>query len=128
MPTTTGGAVARAAAEIGDWSTPKLVAFTQSGDTARRLSRYRSPIPVLAFTPKPAARSQLALTWGVETFLGPPVAHRRDGRAGRRRAAGSRPLPEGRQGRHHRGLPARDAGSTNALRVHRIGDAIASGL
>ncbi len=27
-----------------------LVAFTQSGDTVRRLSRYCSPIPLLAFT------------------------------------------------------------------------------
>ncbi|MEY9843416.1 pyruvate kinase [Streptacidiphilus sp. MAP5-3] len=73
-PRTQGGAVARAAAEIGDFLHAKyLVAFTQSGDTARRLSRYRSPIPVLAFTYEPSVRSRLALTWGVETFLGPFV-------------------------------------------------------
>ncbi|MDX3530091.1 pyruvate kinase [Streptomyces sp. ID05-39B] len=73
-PRTQGGAVARAAAEIGDFLGAKfLVAFTQSGDTARRLSRYRSPIPLLAFTPQPATRSQLNLSWGVETFLGPQV-------------------------------------------------------
>lgn len=53
-PRTQGGAVARAAAEIGDFLGAKfLVAFTQSGDTVRRLSRYRSPIPLLAFTPEP---------------------------------------------------------------------------
>ncbi|MCL6733774.1 pyruvate kinase [Streptomyces neyagawaensis] len=73
-PRTQGGAVARAAAEIGDFLGARfLVAFSQSGDTARRLSRYRSPIPLLAFTPDPATRSQLSLTWGVETFLGPRV-------------------------------------------------------
>jgi pyruvate kinase len=73
-PRTQGGAVARAAAEMGDFLDAKfLVAFTQSGDTARRLSRYRSPIPLLAFTPESATRSQLSLTWGVETFLGPMV-------------------------------------------------------
>ncbi len=73
-PRTQAGAVARAAAEMGDFLGAKfLVAFTQSGDTARRLSRYRSPIPVLAFTSDPATRSQLSLTWGVETFLGPHV-------------------------------------------------------
>ncbi|MFI2716943.1 pyruvate kinase [Streptomyces collinus] len=73
-PRTQGGAVARAAAEIGDFlDATFLVAFTQSGDTARRLSRYRSPIPLLAFTPDQATRSQLALTWGVETYLGPCV-------------------------------------------------------
>ncbi|WP_399883891.1 pyruvate kinase [Streptomyces sp. BBFR51] len=73
-PRTQGGAVARAAAEMGDFLGAKfLVALTQSGDTVRRLSRYRSPIPLLAFTPEPATRSQLSLTWGVETFLGPHV-------------------------------------------------------
>jgi pyruvate kinase len=73
-PRTQGGAVARAAAEIGDFLGARfLVAFTQSGDTARRLSRYRSPIPLLAFTPEPSTRSRLSATWGVETFLGPRV-------------------------------------------------------
>ncbi|MFI0899833.1 pyruvate kinase [Streptomyces sp. NPDC020983] len=73
-PRTQGGAVARAAAEMGDFLDARfLVAFTQSGDTVRRLSRYRSPIPVLAFTPEQSTRSQLTLTWGVETFLGPMV-------------------------------------------------------
>ena len=73
-PRTQGGAVARAAAEMGDFLGAKfLVAFTQSGDTVRRLARYRSPIPVLAFTPDPDTRNQLTLTWGVQTFLGPTV-------------------------------------------------------
>ncbi|MET9223931.1 pyruvate kinase [Streptomyces sp. NPDC088197] len=69
-PRTQGGAVARAAAELGDFLDAKsLVAFTKSGDTARRLARYRVPEPVLAFTTDPATRNQLALTWGVESFV-----------------------------------------------------------
>ncbi|WP_329136748.1 pyruvate kinase [Streptomyces sp. NBC_01476] len=69
-PRTQGGAVARAAAELGDFLDAKsLVAFTKSGDTARRLARYRVPEPVLAFTTDPATRNQLALTWGVEAFV-----------------------------------------------------------
>ncbi|MFE9247493.1 pyruvate kinase [Streptomyces sp. NPDC007088] len=73
-PRTQGGAVARAAAEMGDFLGAKyLVAFTQSGDTVRRLSRYRSPIPLLAFTPDKATYAQLTLSWGVVTFLGPHV-------------------------------------------------------
>ncbi|MFF8863607.1 pyruvate kinase [Streptomyces sp. NPDC015139] len=123
-PRTQGGAVARAAAEMGDFLGAKfLVAFTQSGDTARRLSRYRSPIPLLAFTPEPATRSQLSLTWGAETFLG-PHADSTDAmvdqvddlllRYGRCRkgdivviTAGSPP-----------GVP----GATNMVRVHHIGE------
>ena len=53
--------MARAAAEMGDFLGAKyLVAFTQSGDTVRRLSRYRSPVPVLAFTPDAATRPSSA--------------------------------------------------------------------
>ena len=76
VPTTTGGAIARAAAEVGAIvGATALVAFTISGETARRLARYRSPVPLLAFTPEPATRSQLALTWGVETFIVPAARH-----------------------------------------------------
>src|SRR6202023_2222750 len=76
VPETVGGAIARAAAEVGAIvGATALVAFTISGETARRLARYRSPIPLLAFTPLPATRSQLALSWGVETFIVPPVRH-----------------------------------------------------
>src|SRR5689334_12949523 len=76
QPSTRGGIIAKAAAEVAERVGAKfLVAFTQSGDTARRLARYRSQVPVLAFTPEPPVRSQLALTWGVETFLVEPVLH-----------------------------------------------------
>jgi pyruvate kinase len=69
-PRTQGGAVARAAAELADFLDAKsLVAFTKSGDTARRLARYRVPEPVLAFTSDPSTRNQLTVTWGVECFV-----------------------------------------------------------
>ncbi|MCC5035629.1 pyruvate kinase [Streptomyces sp. WAC 00631] len=73
-PRTQGGSVARAACEIADFLGAKsLVAFTKSGDTARRLSRYRASQPILAFTTDPATRCQLALSWGVETYVVPHV-------------------------------------------------------
>ncbi|GFH35189.1 pyruvate kinase [Streptomyces pacificus] len=123
-PRTQGGSVARAAAEIGDFLGARfLVALTQSGDTVRRLSRYRSPIPLLAFTPDPATRSQLSLTWGVEAFLGPRVestdamvAHV-DGellRIGRCRPGDTVVITAG--------SPPGVAGSTNLVRVHHIGE------
>jgi len=69
-PRTQGGAVARAAAELADFLDARsLVAFTKSGDTARRLARYRVPAPILAFTTDPSTRNQLALTWGVESVV-----------------------------------------------------------
>src|SRR6266849_154019 len=128
-PETTGGAIARAAAEVGAAVGAKaLVAFTMTGETARRLARYRSPIPLLAFTPQPAISSQLALTWGVETFIVPPARHT-DAMV---RQVEEALLQIGRCDKGDKvvivaGSPPGTPGRTNALRVHRIGDAIASG-
>src|SRR5215210_5023001 len=78
-PRTRGGAITAAAARVGEQLDVKmLVTFTQGGDSARRMSRLRSKIPLIAFTPEPVVRSQLALTWGVETFLAPYVTHTDD--------------------------------------------------
>src|SRR5204863_8925515 len=50
-PETTGSAIARAAAEVGAAVGARaLVAFTMTGETARRLARCRSPIPLLGFS------------------------------------------------------------------------------
>jgi len=126
MPTTTGGAIARAAAEVGAIVGAKaLVAFTMTGETARRLARYRSPIPLLAFTTDPAIRSQLALTWGVETFIvaearhTDDMVHEVDSALVRlnRCAIGDKIVIVA-------GSPPGSPGKTNGLRVHRIGDAI----
>ena len=103
-----------------------LVAFSQTGDTVRRLARLHCELPLLAFTPVPAVRDQLALSWGVETFLVPFVrAHRRHVPPGRPGAARPRPgraaattswsSPAAR--------PARP-GSTNTLRVHQLGSLV----
>jgi pyruvate kinase len=99
-----------------------LVAFTQSGNTARLLAEHRSPIPLLAFTPVPEVRSQLTLTWGVETFLVPSVKHTDD----MVRQVDSAMLTMGRMqpGEYVTivaGSPPATSGSTNAMRVHKLG-------
>ena len=128
-PASTGSAIARAAAEVGAAAGAKaLVAFTMTGETARRLARYRSPIPLLAFTPQPSTRSQLALSWGVETFIVPPARHT-DAMV---RQVEEALLEIGRCDKGDMvvivaGSPPGTPGRTNALRVHRIGDAAALG-
>ncbi|MDO5712054.1 MAG: pyruvate kinase, partial [Micrococcales bacterium] len=68
-PSTTGGAVTRAAAQIGEILYAKfLIVFTTSGDSARRMSRVRPSLPMLAFSQDPQTRRRLALTWGVTTY------------------------------------------------------------
>ncbi|HEY0716688.1 MAG TPA: pyruvate kinase, partial [Streptosporangiaceae bacterium] len=127
VPTTTGGAIARAAAEVGAVVGARaLVAFTMTGETARRLARYRSPIPLLAFTSSAATRSQLSLTWGVETFIVPEVSHT-DEMVRQVEAAllTIARLEKGDKVVIVAGSPPGSPGRTNALRVHRIGDAVA---
>jgi len=125
-PKTKGGAITKAATEVGAIVGAKyLVTFTQSGDSARRTARLRSPIPILAFTPEVGTYNRMALDWGVEPELTPMVKHTDEMvmqadalllQSGRCKAgelvvivAGSPP-----------GIP----GSTNAMRVHRVGDAV----
>ncbi|GAA1457354.1 pyruvate kinase [Nocardiopsis exhalans] len=129
VPETTGGAIARAAAEIGATVGAKaLVAFTMSGETARRLARYRSPIPLLAFTTEANTRGRLSLTWGTECNLVPWVDNTDD----MVRQVETELL---QLGDYHKGdkvvivagSPPGTTGSTNSLRVHRLGDAVALG-
>ncbi len=126
QPHTTGGIIAKAAAEVAERVEARyLVAFTQSGDSARRLSRYRSQVPVLAFSPVPLVRSWMSMAWGVETFIGEPVEHTDE----MVRQVDEALLKIGRVEEGDlvviiAGSPPGIPGSTNALRVHRMGDAI----
>ena len=71
-PKTRGGAVTHAAAEISETLDIKyIVTFTQSGDSAQRMSRLRPQTPMLALTPNPDTQKRLALTWGVKTSIVP---------------------------------------------------------
>jgi pyruvate kinase len=128
VPTTTGGAIARAAVEVAAIvGATTLAAFTMSGETARRLARYRSPIPLLAFTPQPATRNQLTLAWGIETFIVPSARHT-DQMVGQVETVllGSGRCRKGDQVVIVAGSLPGTPGRTNALRVHRLGDAIAA--
>jgi len=125
-PHTHSGAVVKAALDIAELLGSKYVCvFTESGDTLRRVSRLRSRIPVLAFSPNEEVRRKLSLIWGATTYLVDKVTHTDQMvkqvdeimlESGKCRVgdeviivAGSPP-----------GIP----GSTNALRVHRVGDAV----
>ena len=123
-PTSIAGAIAKGAAEIGSQvGAQALVAFTQSGNTARLLAKHRSRIPLLAFTPLPEVRSQLSLVWGVETFLVPSVQHTDEMvRQVDNAMLGLGRMQVGELLTIVAGSPPSTSGSTNALRVWRLGD------
>ena len=125
-PHTKSGVIAKAAAEVAERVNAKyVVAFTQSGDSARRMSRLRGPVPLLAFTPEDKVRSQLSLSWGIETFKTSEVEHTDE----MVRQVDEQLLQIGRVQEGDlvviiAGAPPGIPGSTNALRIHKMGDAI----
>ena len=123
-PRTRGGAITRAAAEIGETLAVKyLVTFTQSGDSARRMSRLRSSIPLLAFTPVTSVRSVLSLTWGVQTYETPTITSTDDMVKQVDSTLRANGLAEvGDYVVVVAGTPVGVAGSTNSIVVHKIGD------
>jgi len=122
QPATAQDAIAAAASAVSRVVGASAVAvFTQTGRTAQRLASHRTATPVLAFTPVPAVRSQLALTWGIETFVAPVAAD----------ANGAVSVVEdimtglGRAGAGDKvvivaGYPGQ-VGSTHTVRVHELG-------
>jgi len=125
-PKSKGGAITKAAVDVGAIVGAKyLVAFTQSGDSARRMSRLRSPIKILALTPENSVYNQLALSWGVEPMITPMVSHTDEMVKqvdsilidSKRAAKGENVIIVA-------GSPPGIPGSTNAMRVHRVGDAV----
>lgn len=125
-PRTQGGAITLAAAEVADFVDAKFVCvFTESGDSARRMSRLRFRIPMKAFTPDPAIRRRMALIWGIESFIVDRVRHTDQMYAQVDHALLERGLAEiGDKVVVISGSPPGIPGSTNDLRVHVVGDAI----
>ena len=126
-PTTKGGAITKAATEIGTTLNAKyLVAFTESGESARRMAMFRNSIPILALTPVEGTYNRLALTWGVEPGIVSTVSHTDD-----MVKQVDQWLIEKREAQVGdtvvivAGAPPGIPGSTNAVRVHVIGDATA---
>lgn len=122
----TARAVTKAAVEVARSTGSKyLVAFTETGLSASLVARHRPEVPVLAFTTSERVRNQLSLLWGVESFLVPAVQHTDD----MVRQVDLALLNLGRITEGERvvvvaGVPPGVPGTTNGMRVHRIGHAV----
>jgi pyruvate kinase len=124
-PRTQGGAITLAAKEVAEFVDAKyLCVFTESGDSARRMARLRSDIPMIVLTPHEHIRRRMALTWGVKSFLVDPVTHT-DAMFGQvdELLLGQGLAEPGDKVVVIAGSPPGIAGSTNDLRVHLVGDA-----
>jgi pyruvate kinase len=124
VPRTKRGVISYAARDIGERLNAKaLVAFTQSGDTVRRLARLHTRLPLLAFTPEESVRTQLSLTWGTTTHIVPKV-----GSTDQMIQQVDHAMLE--MGKYQKGdlvvivagSPPGTVGTTNLIRVHRLGE------
>lgn len=78
-PHTTSGIISKAAAEIATAAEAKfIVAFSKSGDTAKRISRLRPATPMLVFTSDEVTTKTLAWTWGANTIVTPTFTSAED--------------------------------------------------
>ncbi len=100
-----------------------IVAFTQSGSTARLISQDRPPVPIIAFTPSERVRRRLVLDWGVVPRLIPKLTTIDEMVAGIEAN-----LLADRTVRYNdiliivAGAPLWVRGTVNLLKLHRVGE------
>lgn len=71
----TESAISRSACFLAeDLNAASIVAATSSGSTARLVTRYRPPTPILGLTPNTQTQHQLTLSWGVTPILVAPFS------------------------------------------------------
>ena len=126
VPRTKRGVISYSARDIAERLNAKaIVAFTTSGDTAKRVARLHSQLPLLVFTPHEAVRSQLALTWGAQSFLSADVDSTDEMMLSMDKALlDMEEYEEGDLVVVVAGTPAGIAGNTNMIHAHGLGEAI----
>lgn len=119
-------AVAQAATEAAaNLGIGTIVAFTESGSTARLISKYRPAASVVAFSPSAATRRRMALYWGVTAY----PFQRRD-YTDHEIAAAEKFLE--REKLCHRGdlvvmvagIPPNQRSATNLMKIHLVGERV----
>ncbi|WP_353810010.1 pyruvate kinase [Agromyces sp. SYSU T00194] len=125
-PRTQSGAITLAAVDVANFVAAKfLCVFTESGESVRRMSRIRSDIPILAFTPDPAIRRRMALYWGVQSFVVSRVTHTDQMVAQVDEVLSREGLAvEGEKVVIISGSPPGIPGTTNDIRVHNVGEVL----
>ncbi len=118
------GAVAEAACTAADDIKARaIVAFTQSGFTARLVSKFRPKVPIIAFTPHIDIKRRMALYWGVVPFLIRHV-YNTDGmiKEVERSLLGAGIAKKGDNIVITAGSPLMARGKTNFMKLHTVGE------
>ncbi|WP_173918734.1 pyruvate kinase [Halobacillus sp. Marseille-Q1614] len=105
-----------------------VITPTESGHTARMISKYRPQAPIVAITANERVNRLLSLVWGVYAVMG-PKSHSTDDMLD---VAVDKGLASGVVTRGDRviitgGVPVGESGNTNLMKVHVIGDVLLKG-
>lgn len=125
-PHTQGGAITLAANEVAKFVGADFVCvFTESGDTVRRMSRLRTPIPIFGFTPSVGIRRRMELTWGARSYLAPRVSSTDEmfEQVDTYLLDSHAKAELGQLAIVICGTPPGITGTTNTMRIHRMGEA-----
>jgi pyruvate kinase len=119
----TGRALTTAAVAVGKAIAAKyLIAFTETGRSVRLMARHRSSTQILAFATAQRVQRQLSLVWGAETFHAATVKHTDEMVATVDRHLTSNKLAKyGELVVVVAGVPPGVPGTTNGMRVHKVG-------
>lgn len=111
-----------------DLKAKAIITSTESGFTARMVSKYRPQAPIIAVTPNENVMRRLALTWGVIPTRG-EFANTTDEMfdTAVKGGMGTGLLSLGDTVIITAGVPVGRAGTTNLIKVHHIGELVAKG-
>ncbi len=123
-PLSFSDAIAEAAGQVAaDTQAAAIVAFTQSGFSAELIARSRPQTPIYAFTPNERVQRRLCLHWGVEPRLSAYVERTQDMiEVVEERLVSEEHIRVGDSLVFLAGMPSNRPGTTNTLRLHRVGE------
>ncbi|PRR80611.1 Pyruvate kinase [Clostridium liquoris] len=105
-----------------------IITATQSGHTARMVSKYRPACPIIAVTPSKSVARKLALNWGVFPILTNKVESTDELiETSVEMALESGYVNKGDLVVIAAGIPVSYSGTTNMLKVHVVGDILVQG-
>ena len=109
-------------------SVSAIITPTESGHTARMISKYRPKAPIVAITFSDIVNRQLSLVWGIHAVMGGQV-HSTDEMLDIAidRGLSTKLFERGSKVIITAGVPVGESGTTNLMKVHVIGDVIANG-
>ena len=112
-----------------DVNASAIVTVSESGNTARLLSKYRPAQPIIACVMNEQVQRQLAISWGI-TPLMMPLAHSTDEliEMSTSLAKENGYLHDGELAVVTAGVPVGVSGTTNMIKIHMIGNCLATGV